>query len=104
MSSPKSILLRFESKDGQFRLTVKPTDQFTSLLSRVSPLLIKEILPLKAIMLIRLQQILENVPKNVDSRSITLSNKPFGGEDRLLSSLKNVAIDRVGLRYLLLPF
>lgn len=36
MLSPKSILLRFESKDGQFRLTVNPTDQFTSLLSRVS--------------------------------------------------------------------
>lgn len=38
MSSPKSILLRFEGKDGQFRLTVNPTDQFTSLLSRVSSL------------------------------------------------------------------
>lgn len=37
MSSSKSILLRFESKDGQFRLSVNPTDQFTSLLSRVSP-------------------------------------------------------------------
>lgn len=36
MSSTKSILLRFEGKDGQFRLTVNPTDQFTSLLSRVS--------------------------------------------------------------------
>lgn len=45
-----------------------------------------------------LQQILDNIPKNVDSRSVTLSNKPFGGEDRLLSSLKGVAIERVGLR------
>ena len=43
-------------------------------------------------------QILENLPDDVDSRSITLSNKPFGGEDRKLTSLKGVAIERVGLR------
>lgn len=103
MSSPKSILLRFEGKDGQFRLTVNPTDQFTSLLSRVSSFIHQEDPDAKDSYLIRLQQILDNVPKNVDSRSLTLSNKPFGGEDRLLSSLKNVTIDRVGLRYLLLP-
>ena len=43
-------------------------------------------------------QLLDNLPKDVDSRSISLSNKPFGGEDRLLTSLKGVAIERVGLR------
>ena len=35
MPPSSSILLRFESKDGQFRLTVNPTDQFPSLLSKV---------------------------------------------------------------------
>lgn len=45
-------------------------------------------------------EILDNVPKNVDSTTVTLSNKPFGGEDRLLNSLKGVTIQRVGLRYM----
>lgn len=45
-------------------------------------------------------EILDNVPKNADSTTVTLSNKPFGGEDRLLNSLKGVTIQRVGLRYM----
>ncbi|KAL8737809.1 MAG: hypothetical protein Q9181_001343 [Wetmoreana brouardii] len=77
MSSSRPILLRFESKNGQFRLTVNPTDHFPTLLSKI----------------------LDNLPKDADSRTLTLSNKPHGGEDRLLSSLKGVAIERVGLRH-----
>ncbi|KAL9589885.1 MAG: hypothetical protein Q9203_001303 [Teloschistes exilis] len=77
MSSSKHILLRFESKNGQFRLTVDPADQFPTLLSKI----------------------LDNLPSNADSRTLTLSNKAHGGEDRLLSSLKGVAIDRVGLKH-----
>ncbi len=51
-----------------------------------------------------LSQILEKVPKNVDPRSLTLSNKPFGGEDRKLSQLQGVAIERVGLRFVLADY
>ncbi|KAL8714923.1 MAG: hypothetical protein Q9220_001436 [cf. Caloplaca sp. 1 TL-2023] len=77
MYSSKTILLRFESKNGQFRLSVDPVEQFPSLLSKI----------------------LDNLPQDVDSRTLTLSNKPYGGEDRLLSSLKGVAIEEVGLRH-----
>ncbi|MCJ1407937.1 nuclear protein localization protein 4 [Ptychographa xylographoides] len=77
MAASKPILLRFESRDGQFRLTVSPSDQFTSLLS----------------------PILDKLPKSVDSTTLTLSNKPHDGEERLLSSLNGVTIARVGLRH-----
>ncbi|KAL8728607.1 MAG: hypothetical protein Q9166_005260 [cf. Caloplaca sp. 2 TL-2023] len=77
MMPSNPILLRFESKNGQFRLTVNPTDEFPAFLS----------------------MILDNLPKDVDSRTLTLSNKPHAGEDRLLSSLKGVAIERVGLKH-----
>ncbi|KAL9075937.1 MAG: hypothetical protein Q9161_001331 [Pseudevernia consocians] len=75
MPPSSTILLRFESKNGQFRLTVDPNDHFPSLLSKI----------------------LDNLPKDVDSRSVVLSNKPFGGEDRLLSTLNGVPIAKVGL-------
>ncbi|KAL8768023.1 MAG: hypothetical protein Q9209_005627 [Squamulea sp. 1 TL-2023] len=75
--SSKQVLLRFESRNGQFRFTVNPTDEFPALLTKI----------------------LDNLPKGVDSRTLTLSNKPHAGEDRLLSSLKGIAIERVGLKH-----
>ncbi|KAI9806799.1 MAG: nuclear protein localization protein 4 [Piccolia ochrophora] len=71
------MLLRFRSPEGTFRLSVNPTDQFSSLQS----------------------QIIDNLPKNVDSSTITLSNRPNGGQARYLKDLKGVTVEAPGLRH-----
>ncbi|KAF2705167.1 endoplasmic reticulum and nuclear membrane protein Npl4 [Pleomassaria siparia CBS 279.74] len=71
------MILRFVSKEGQFRLTVEPTTTFT------------DIVPLVA----------EKLPSNVDISSISVSNKPHGGESRKLSTLKGVTFKQVGLSH-----
>lgn len=70
------MILRFVSKEGQFRLNVEPTTTFP------------EILP----------QVLEKLPKSVDPQSISVSNKPHGGDARQLASLKGVSFEQVGLQ------
>lgn len=70
------MILRFQSKNGQFRLNVDPQTEFTSLRS----------------------QILEHLPKNTDPSSIVLSNKPQGGDARRLETLKGVTLERVKLK------
>ena len=69
------MILRFVSKEGQFRLTVQPEDTFTD----ITP------------------QVAEKLPKNVDLQSITVSNRPQGGDARKLAELKGVSFKQVGL-------
>ena len=69
------MILRFVSKEGQFRLSVEPTTTFP------------EILP----------QIAEKLPKSVDIQSIGVSNRPQGGDARKIAELKGVSFNQVGL-------
>lgn len=69
------MILRFVSKEGQFRLTVEPSTTFP------------DIIP----------QIAEKLPKTIDLASITVSNRPHGGDARNLTSLKGVTFKQVGL-------
>jgi len=70
------MILRFVSKEGQFRLTVEPTTTFPEILLQVA----------------------EKLPKNVDLASVAVSNKPQGGDARIFASLKGVSFEQVGLK------
>ena len=95
------MLLRFESPNGQFRLSVEPNDTFSSLTSKVLGFK-----PKSAVHRLGHQnanwdrQILGHLPSNTDASTIILSNKPIGhsaGEERLLNSLHGIRMHQVGL-------
>jgi nuclear protein localization family protein 4 len=69
------MILRFTSKEGQFRLTVDPTTTFLDILPQVA----------------------EKLPKEVDPQSISVSNRPQGTDARKLVDLKGVSFQQVGL-------
>ena len=70
------MILRFQSRNGQFRLTVDPKDDFNSVAS----------------------QIAEKLPPSVDIASITISPKPQDKTaSRALNTLKGVSFERIGL-------
>ncbi|KAF2187714.1 NPL4-domain-containing protein [Zopfia rhizophila CBS 207.26] len=71
------MILRFVSKEGQFRLNVQPTTTFTDIIPQVA----------------------EKLPKDIDIASITVSNKPHNGDMRHLSDLKGVTFQQVGLEH-----
>ncbi|KAB8596110.1 hypothetical protein FH972_025819 [Carpinus fangiana] len=71
------MILRFQGRDGQFRLTVEPETEFPALLP----------------------QIVEKLPPDIDPETITLSNKPEGGDQRKVATLKGVALKQVGLKH-----
>ncbi|KAK5465452.1 nuclear protein localization protein 4 [Exophiala xenobiotica] len=76
------MLLRFESKWGQFRLNVEPNQQFSTLTS----------------------QILDHLPPNTDAATLVLSNKPVTSKpdpdrERRLVDLPGVELRQVGLKH-----
>ena len=71
------MILRFVSKEGQFRLTVEPTDTFP------------DILP----------QVLEKLPAGIDPATLSVGNRPHGSDTRTFAALQGVAFQQVGLTH-----
>lgn len=69
------MILRFQSRNGQFRLTLDADTEVASILPEV----------------------LSKLPKNTVPASVTISPKPHGAESRPLESLKGVTFGRLGL-------
>jgi nuclear protein localization family protein 4 len=71
------MILRFQSRNGQFRLTVESGTDIASVLP----------------------QVIEKLPEGVIPSSITISPKPHGGEARPVESLKGFTFGKIGLTH-----
>ncbi|KAK5738776.1 nuclear protein localization protein 4 [Elasticomyces elasticus] len=71
------MILRFQSREGQFRLTIEPTTEIASIIP----------------------ELLERLPKDVIASSISISPKPHGADSRPIQSLKGVTFGRLGLTH-----
>ena len=73
--STLTMILRFQSREGQFRLNVEPTTDISTILPDV----------------------LEKLPKDIVPSTITISPKPHGADSRPIQALKGVTFGRLGL-------
>ncbi|KAH7022606.1 NPL4 family-domain-containing protein [Ilyonectria destructans] len=71
------MLLRLRGPDGMARLTIEPTTTFGEL-GRI---------------------LLEQLPKTVDPKTITLSNAPNGGDSKRLGDIINFKVGQIGLKH-----
>ncbi|KAK5134396.1 nuclear protein localization protein 4 [Meristemomyces frigidus] len=71
------MILRFQSKEGAFRLDVEPTTVISTILADIQ----------------------EKLPSDVIPTSIKMSPKPHGADARAIASLKGVTVGRLGLTH-----
>ena len=71
------MILRFQSREGQFRLNVEATTDIASILPDV----------------------LERLPSDTISSTVTVSPKPQGGDSRAIEKLQGVTFGRLGLTH-----
>ena len=71
------MILRFQSRNGQFRLTLEPDTDIASILP----------------------QVLEKLPKDVITSSVSISPKPQSSDSRSIESLKGVTFKRLGMTH-----
>ncbi|KAI5847126.1 NPL4 family-domain-containing protein [Morchella snyderi] len=71
------MILRFRSPDGSWRIDIQPTDDASVLITKL----------------------VENLPNDVDSNSIVISDRPANGKTRPLRELKGMPISDLGLSH-----
>ena len=71
------MILRFQSREGQFRLNVEPSTDISTILPDV----------------------LEQLPKDVITSTVSISPKPQGADSRPIQQLKGVTFGRLGLTH-----
>lgn len=71
------MILRFQSRNGQFRLTVEPDTDIASILP----------------------QVLEKLPAGTVPSSVTISPKPQGGDSRPIEALQGATFGKLGLTH-----
>ncbi|GAB7336343.1 hypothetical protein MBLNU13_g09077t1 [Cladosporium sp. NU13] len=71
------MILRFQSRNGQFRLTVEPHTDIASVLS----------------------QVVEKLPAGTIPSSVTISPKPHGADSRPIEALQGVTFGKIGLTH-----
>lgn len=69
------MILRFQSREGQFRLNVEQGTDISTILPDV----------------------LEKLPKDVVPSTVKISPKPHGADSRPIEALKGVTFGRLGL-------
>ena len=71
------MILRFQSRNGQFRLTVEPDTDIASVLP----------------------QVVEKLPAGTIPSSVTISPKPHGADSRPIEALRGVTFGKIGLTH-----
>jgi nuclear protein localization family protein 4 len=86
------MLLRFRGPDGTFRIPIEPSDTFRTLGNKV-----RNAVPFQKLVTDYLQ-LAEVLPDNVDYNTLTLSNRPTGGDVKLLKDIVNFEVSRIGMQ------
>lgn len=100
-SAARPTVLRFESRNGQFRLTVEPNELLLPTLQEKVHFRILQSPFLVLLTWLCVCQILEKLPQNVDPSSIVLANAPVGtgGQEIRLQTLGQSSVQGVGLKW-----
>lgn len=93
MSPHSTLILRFRSPDGTFRVQVEPRDSVSTLRAKVPA---PNLCCIHGLTMTK--QLAQVVPKNAEPTSFVLSDKPANGQTRALSEILSNRILELGLK------